>query len=88
MLARLRMSVEEVIEEFSIIIEQVYKPHSLDRRRARLKTCLKDIFDKKEWNDDIKLEDGWQDDHCAGYAIVPMPKVVVPNRIHQTCSRG
>jgi hypothetical protein len=73
MLARLRMSVEEVIEEFSIIIERVHKLHSLDRRRARLKTCLKDMFTKKEWDDGIRLEDGWQDDHCAGFAIVPMP---------------
>ncbi|KIM28742.1 hypothetical protein M408DRAFT_329200 [Serendipita vermifera MAFF 305830] len=72
MFSRLQMSIEEVMDEFSIIVEKVYKPrfsHAIRRTQA-LRACLKDMFERRGWHLDCKLSEGWQESHCAGFCIV------------------
>jgi len=72
MFARLRMSIDEVMDEFAIIMEQVYTPQSADRR-PQLKACLEKMFTRKRLKRDIKLGAGWHQDGCAGCAIILYP---------------
>jgi hypothetical protein len=49
MFARLRMSVEEVSDEFFTIVEEVYKPHhfSAPERTQKLKECMENLMERK-----------------------------------------
>lgn len=57
MLARLRMSVDDALNEFFIIVEQVYNQESISpsERTARLKTCLEDMMNRGNHPLDMKL---------------------------------
>lgn len=49
MLARLRMSMDEAFDEFSIIVEQVFDQDNISppERTARLRKCMEDIMGKR-----------------------------------------
>jgi hypothetical protein len=66
--AKLRMSVDEVLEEFCTIMEQVYNPRGLSpsEKTGRLLKCMEDIMDRKELPIDLPLAEKTQLGSCAG----------------------
>jgi hypothetical protein len=57
MLSVLHMSVEEVMEEFAIICEQVYAPAALEpaQRSEILRACLESMLLRKNFQLDMKM---------------------------------
>ncbi|KIM21062.1 hypothetical protein M408DRAFT_112239 [Serendipita vermifera MAFF 305830] len=73
-LTRLRMSVEEALDEFSVISEQVYEPHSLtpSERTDRLRRCMEDVLTRREFPVHLKLSGEAQGEGCAGFVVASL----------------
>jgi hypothetical protein len=69
MFARLRMSVEEISDEFFTILEEVYTPPDLSpsERTQKLRECMEDVMTRKEFPIDLKLAEKGNPGHCARY---------------------
>jgi hypothetical protein len=67
MFARLRMSVEEVSDEFFTIVEEVYKPphFSAPERTQKLKECIENLMERKGLPINLKLLEKSNPGHCA-----------------------
>jgi hypothetical protein len=68
MFTKLRMSVEEAMEEFCTIFEAVYDSPNLppSDRSARLRECMEDLLKRKGVPIDAKLVEGTTNTRCAG----------------------
>lgn len=71
MLTKLRLSVEDAIEEFCAVYEAVYKDAELTpvARSARLRSCMEDLLSRKGLPTDLKLAEGSPQEHCAGFVL-------------------
>jgi hypothetical protein len=67
MFARLRMSVEELSDEFFTIVEEVYKPKHLSssKRTEKLRKCMEGVLERKGLPIDMKFTENAKPDHCA-----------------------
>jgi hypothetical protein len=67
MFARLRMSVEELSDEFFTIVQEVYKPQRLSssKRTEKLKRCMEDVLERKGLPIDMKFTEDAKPDRCA-----------------------
>jgi hypothetical protein len=65
--SKLRMSVEEVSEEFCPIMEQVYNPDNLSpsERTGRLRKCMEVIMERKGLPVNLPLTHKTQPGACA-----------------------
>ena len=79
MLAKLRMTVDEVLEEF-VKIAEVYSQIDItpNDRTQRLKACLESMMERKQLPIDMKLLDGAQAGGCA-WSVVPILLLSLPN---------
>ncbi|KIM19657.1 hypothetical protein M408DRAFT_31032, partial [Serendipita vermifera MAFF 305830] len=70
LLARLRMSVEEVSEELQGIMKQVFNPKeiSASERTDALKKCMEDILKKKDLPVDLQLTETKREG-CASFVV-------------------
>ena len=66
MFTKLRMSVEEVSDEFFTIVEEVYKPDHLtpSERTQKLRECMEGVLARKGLPVDLKLVEGNQTERC------------------------
>ncbi|KIM20493.1 hypothetical protein M408DRAFT_135363 [Serendipita vermifera MAFF 305830] len=71
MFARLHMSVEEVLDEFDIIVEQVYNQEDISpsERTARLRSCMEDLMKRRNHPLDAKLIDEKSVETCACFVL-------------------
>jgi hypothetical protein len=69
MFVALHMSVEEAMEGFAIICEQVYGalPLSSEQRSTRLRTCIEKMMEKKGVSLDKMLIHSQGSHQCKGY---------------------
>jgi hypothetical protein len=67
MFARLRMSVQEISDEFSTIVEEVYQPKDLSpaERTQKLRECMEDVMERKGLPLNMKLMEKAQPGYCA-----------------------
>lgn len=74
MLARLRMTVDEAFDEFSVIVEQVYsqKIISPSERTMRLRKCLEDIMRNRGLPLDMKLMDETSSVNCPCFVMASL----------------
>ncbi|KIM19665.1 hypothetical protein M408DRAFT_31025 [Serendipita vermifera MAFF 305830] len=73
-LTKLRMSVEEVSDEFCTITEEVYKQDGLipSERTDKLRRCMEDLMMRRGFPIHMKLMDETQTDGCAGFVVVSL----------------
>ncbi|KIM32684.1 hypothetical protein M408DRAFT_326443 [Serendipita vermifera MAFF 305830] len=71
MFARLRMSVEEVLDEFDTVVEQVYSQVDMSpsERTARLRSCMEDLMKRRNYPLDAKLIDEKSLKSCACFVL-------------------
>jgi len=67
MLAKLRLSVEEALDEFFTIVEAVYLPDDLTplERTQKLRGCMEDLMKRKGYPSDLKLMGASQTERCS-----------------------
>jgi len=67
MLAKLRLSVEDTLEEFFTIVEAVYLSGDLAplERTEKLRGCMEDLMERKGFPSDLKLMEASQTESCA-----------------------
>lgn len=64
------MSVDEVMQEFSKIVGQVYaKGLEPTERTQRMRTCIESLLIQKGFPVDLRLEEQTQARRCAGYVV-------------------
>jgi hypothetical protein len=79
MFVKLRMSVEEVMEEFAIIVGEVYKDNFTPAQRtSKLRECMQSLLNKKKFPLDLKLEKQGTSGSCVGYASLFACKQLQP----------
>jgi hypothetical protein len=71
MFVKLRMSVNEVYDEFSTIVKQAYEPSDLSMtdRTHKLRKCLERLMKMKGLPIDLELKEESQAGRCARWFI-------------------
>lgn len=68
MFAKLRMSVEDAIQEFGTIIDDVYaKGLEPAERTRKMRICIETLLKKRGFPVDLRLEEQRQGRRCLGY---------------------
>ncbi|PVG02910.1 hypothetical protein CPB86DRAFT_859145 [Serendipita vermifera] len=82
MLTKLRMTVDEAIEEFREISKEVYEVEDLtpSARSQKLRECLENLLKKKDIPLDATLVGDRGENDCAGF-VVAKPKSSVTSKI-------
>ncbi|KIM28745.1 hypothetical protein M408DRAFT_329205 [Serendipita vermifera MAFF 305830] len=72
MFTRLKMSVDEAMDEFAVIVNEVYKRQFPEpsKRSMALRACLERMLKSRGLYLDSKLEDSQQGDRCVGFSLV------------------
>jgi hypothetical protein len=67
MFARLRMSVQEISDEFFTIVQEVYQPQNLSpsERTQKLRGCMENVMKKKGFSIDTKFAEKSKPGDCA-----------------------
>ncbi|KIM31130.1 hypothetical protein M408DRAFT_327421 [Serendipita vermifera MAFF 305830] len=79
---KLRMSVEEVIAEFSVIVDQVYvKDLEPIDRTTRLKSCIEQLLIKRGLTIDARLESDIHPEGCMGFSLAAL-RANVSNKVY------
>jgi hypothetical protein len=67
MFARLRMSVQEISDEFFAIVNEVYQPQDLSpsKRTQKLRKCMEDVMERKGLPIDMKFAEKPKPGDCA-----------------------
>jgi hypothetical protein len=67
MFARLRMSVQEISDEFFTIVEEVYQPQNLSpsERTQKLRECMEDLMKRKGLPINMKFAEKPNPGDCA-----------------------
>ncbi|KIM20375.1 hypothetical protein M408DRAFT_138671 [Serendipita vermifera MAFF 305830] len=80
-LTKLRMSVEEVCDEFYTITEQVYEPDGLipSERTSRLRRCMEGILTRRGIPTDLSLLDETPSEGCAGFVVASLRSNIETN---------
>jgi hypothetical protein len=61
------MSVEEVMEEFVVIVEKVYKDNlTPTERTSTLRRCMQSLLERRKLPLDLKLEEQGPSGSCVG----------------------
>lgn len=70
LLVKLRMVIEEAIEEFGAIVDNVYaKGIEPEDRTGRLRLYTTDLLDRKGYDHDLRLEEPNNDKCCLGFVM-------------------
>ncbi|KIM32458.1 hypothetical protein M408DRAFT_62927, partial [Serendipita vermifera MAFF 305830] len=71
MLSRLRMPVEEALDEFALICEKVYQVQDLEpaERTQRLRDCMEDMLKRNGLPLDLKLVEKSGEGRCVWYGV-------------------
>jgi hypothetical protein len=67
MFARLRMSVQEVSDEFFTVVKEVYQPQHLSpsERTQKLRECMEHVMERKGFPIDMKFAEKSKPGYCA-----------------------